>query len=221
MRNRFLICLALLVVISGLFFTVSCAKKTIITEASMSQASQEEAKAETATKKRARQEEDARQKELEMQRKLAMQQAALEEERLREQSLREMALVDRKLQEENARQIAETQRKIFSGELILFSFDSVTLTPEAQERLTKKAKWLQENSGIKIVIEGHCDERGSTEYNLALGEMRAEAVAAFLLDMGISASRLTTVSYGKERPFVKGHHEGAWSLNRRAHFVIE
>ena len=108
-----------------------------------------------------------------------------------------------------------------TGELVLFDYDSSVLTPEAQERLTKKAKWLKDNPNEKIVIEGHCDERGSVEYNLALGERRAEAAKSFLVDMGITASRLTTISYGKERPFVKGHYESAWSLNRRAHFVIE
>jgi peptidoglycan-associated lipoprotein len=132
-----------------------------------------------------------------------------------------MGFADRKAQEENAPQFAEVQKKIFLGELVLFNYDSAVLTPEAQERLTKKAQWLLKNSGVTIIIEGHCDERGSTEYNLALGERRAEATRAFLMDMGISASRLTTISFGKERPFAKGHYESAWSLNRRAHFVIE
>ena len=104
---------------------------------------------------------------------------------------------------------------------MLFDHDSSVLRPEAQERLTKKAKWLQRNSDVKIIIEGHCDERGTTKYNMALGERRAEAAKAFLVDMGISASRLTTISYGKKRPFAKGSYESAWSLNRRAHFVIE
>jgi peptidoglycan-associated lipoprotein len=215
--------LALLVVIPGLFFTASCAKKTVKTDASMTEAGQEEAKAEAAVEKKveqAKQKEDAGQKELERQRELARQQA-LEEERLRDQRRREMALAERKRQAENDRQLAEIQMKIFLGELVLFNYDSSVLTPEAQERLTKKAQWLQKNSGAKIIIEGHCDERGSVEYNLALGERRAEAAKSFLVDMGISASRLTTISYGKERPFVKGNYESAWSLNRRAHFVIE
>ena len=220
MRNRFWICLALLVVIPGLLFTVSCAKKTVKTDASIKQASQEEAKAEAAAEKKAKQQEGAGQKELEKQRDPARQKA-LEEERLRDQRRREMALADKKRQEENAKELAEIQRKIFLGELVLFNYDSSVLTPEAQERLTKKAKYLKRDSGVKIIIEGHCDERGSTEYNLALGERRAEAAKAFLVDMGISASRLTTISYGKERPFVKGRYESAWSLNRRAHFVIE
>ncbi len=220
MRNRFWICLALLVVIPGLLFTVSCAKKTVKTDASIKQASQEEAKAEAAAEKKAKQQEGAGQKELEKQRDPARQQA-LEEERLREQRRREMALADRKRQEKNAKQLAEIQKKIFLGELVLFNYDSSVLTPEAQERLTKKAQWLQRNLDVKIIIEGHCDERGSTEYNLALGERRAEAAKAFLVDMGISASQLTTISYGKERPFVRGGYESAWSLNRRAHFVVE
>ncbi len=220
MRNKFWICLALLVVIPGLLFTVSCAKKTVKTDTSITKAGQKKAKAEVAAEKKAKPKEDAGQKELDRQRELARQQA-LEEERLRDQRRREMALADKKRQEENAKELAEIQRKIFLGELVLFNYDSSVLTPEAQERLTKKAKYLKRDSGVKIIIEGHCDERGSTEYNLALGERRAEAAKAFLVDMGISASRLTTISYGKERPFVKGRYESAWSLNRRAHFVIE
>ncbi len=220
MRNRFWICLALLVVIPGLLFTVSCAKKTVKTDTSITKADQEKAKAEVATEKKAKQKEGAGQKELDKQRELARQQA-LEEERLRDQRRREMALADKKRQGENTKKLAAIQRKIFLGELVLFNYDSSVLTAGAQERLTKKAKYLKSNSGVKIIIEGHCDERGSTEYNLALGERRAEAAKAFLVDMGISASRLTTISYGKERPFVKGRYESAWSLNRRAHFVIE
>ena len=222
MRNRFWICLALLVVIPGLLFTVSCAKKTVKTDTSITKADQEKAKAEVVAEKKekVKKKEDTGQKELDRQRELARQQA-LEEERLRDQRRREMALADKKRQGENTKKLAAIQRKIFLGELVLFNYDSSVLTPEAQERLTKKAKYLKRDSGVKIIIEGHCDERGSTEYNLALGERRAEAAKAFLVDMGISASRLTTISYGKERPFVKGRYESAWSLNRRAHFVIE
>ena len=148
-------------------------------------------------------------------------QRAQQGERLGDQKGREMVLEERKRQEENARPPVEVQRKIFLGELVLFDFDRSILTPEAQERLAKKAKYLKDHPDVKVIIEGHCDERGTNEYNLALGERRAEAAKAFLVDLGIAAFRLTTISYGEERPFVKGRYESAWSLNRRAHFVIE
>jgi len=102
-----------------------------------------------------------------------------------------------------------------------FEFDASTLTDAAKSALENNAKWLQQNEGQSVVIEGHCDERGSVEYNLALGERRAKAAKEYLVSYGISASRLTTISYGKERPFDPGHDENAWSQNRRAHFVAK
>jgi peptidoglycan-associated lipoprotein len=78
---------------------------------------------------------------------------------------------------------------------------------------------MEKNSSTNVVVEGHCDERGSVEYNLALGERRAKAAKEFLVSYGIPANRLTTISYGKERPFDPGHDENSWAQNRRAHFV--
>ncbi|OQX62551.1 MAG: peptidoglycan-associated lipoprotein [Desulfococcus sp. 4484_241] len=111
-------------------------------------------------------------------------------------------------------------REAFVNEDIHFDFDKATLTSEAREILKRKAKWLEENPDASIVIEGHCDERGTTEYNLALGDRRAKAARDFLVDLGISASRIDTISYGEERPLDPGHNEAAWAKNRRAHFVI-
>ncbi len=82
---------------------------------------------------------------------------------------------------------------------IYFEFDKSTLTPTAQDNLLRKAQWLRENSDTTATIEGHCDNRGTNEYNLALGDRRAESAKAFLVDLGIDASRLTTISYGEER----------------------
>jgi peptidoglycan-associated lipoprotein len=104
---------------------------------------------------------------------------------------------------------------------IFFEFDKATLTPEAIETLTKNGQWLRINSDVAITIEGHCDERGTNAYNLALGERRAESVKRFLSGLGIGQSRLATISYGEERPFERGHGETAWSRNRRAHFLIK
>jgi peptidoglycan-associated lipoprotein len=102
-----------------------------------------------------------------------------------------------------------------------FDFDEASLRADAKTVLENNAKYLEKNSGTKAVVEGHCDERGSVEYNLALGERRAKAAKEFLVSYGIAAGRLTTISYGKERPFESGHDESAWSQNRRAHFVTK
>lgn len=102
-----------------------------------------------------------------------------------------------------------------------FEFDKSTLTNTARSILDMNGKRLKENPGIKVIIEGHCDERGSNEYNLALGERRAVSVKNYLSSLGIENKRMKTVSYGEERPLDPGHNERAWALNRRAHFVIE
>jgi peptidoglycan-associated lipoprotein len=104
---------------------------------------------------------------------------------------------------------------------IYFEFDKSTLTPQAKETLVKKAKWLRANKDVSVIIEGHCDERGTNEYNLALGDRRAASTKTFLVDLGIAPSRLTIISYGEEQPLVSGHNEEAWAKNRRAHFGIE
>jgi len=103
---------------------------------------------------------------------------------------------------------------------IYFDFDKSTLTPAAQDNLLRKAEWLRENSDATVTIEGHCDERGTNEYNLALGDRRAESAKSFLTDLGIDPSRLTTISYGEERPVDPRHTEEAWTKNRRDHFVV-
>ena len=102
---------------------------------------------------------------------------------------------------------------------IYFDFDKSTLTPAAQDNLLRKAEWLRENTDATVTIEGHCDERGTNEYNLALGDRRAESAKAFLTDLGIDPARLTTISYGEERPVDPRHMEEAWTKNRRDHFV--
>lgn len=103
---------------------------------------------------------------------------------------------------------------------VFFEYDSSELTAAAQAALNENAALLKRYTTWTITIEGHCDERGSAEYNLALGERRAVAARAYLLSLGVAADRLRTVSYGKEFPFDPGHDEAAWTKNRRAHFVI-
>jgi len=103
---------------------------------------------------------------------------------------------------------------------IYFDFDKFELSPESLETLNGLATMLKSNPEIKVQIEGHCDERGTTEYNLALGERRAKAALDYLASQGIDAARLSTVSYGKEKPADPGHNEEAWSKNRRDEFMF-
>lgn len=106
----------------------------------------------------------------------------------------------------------------FSPETVYFAFDDYTLNSEAQGKLSGMADFLKGNKKAVVNIEGHCDERGSIEYNLALGERRAQSVKNYLVRMGVDAARLPTVSYGEEKPAAEGHDESAWSRNRRAEF---
>jgi peptidoglycan-associated lipoprotein len=101
-----------------------------------------------------------------------------------------------------------------------FDYAEAGLSSEAQTALTNSADWLKKNSQYNILIEGHCDERGTEQYNLALGDKRANTAKQFLQTLGVDSSRIRTVSYGEERPFNAGHDESSWSRNRRAHLVI-
>ena len=103
---------------------------------------------------------------------------------------------------------------------VFFDFDKSGIRDDQKSPLAEDVAWLKGNTRAKVTIEGHCDERGTAEYNLALGERRAKAVKDYLVAAGIPAERIATVSYGEERPFVLGHDESAWKWNRRGHFVI-
>jgi len=103
---------------------------------------------------------------------------------------------------------------------IHFALDQANLSDEARGILEKHALWLQNNRATRVKVEGHCDERGTAEYNLALGEKRARAAREYLVSLGVTGDRLTTVSFGKERPLDPGHDETAWARNRRAHFAV-
>jgi len=109
---------------------------------------------------------------------------------------------------------------LYGLEDIHFEFDKSSLNAEAQGILKSSAAWLKNNPSVIIEIEGHCDERGTIEYNLALGDRRARSAKDFLVNLGISSSRMTTISYGEEMPLDPSHNEGAWAKNRRAHFTI-
>jgi len=106
------------------------------------------------------------------------------------------------------------------GDIVYFSSDSVDLSPEAQQTLANQARWLQQYSQYTITIEGHADERGTREYNIALGARRAQAVRNFLAQRAVNAQRIRTVSYGKERPVAVCNDISCWSQNRRAQTVL-
>jgi len=104
---------------------------------------------------------------------------------------------------------------------VFFDYDSYTLRPDAEQQLSQAAQFLQQHPNLSFTIEGHADERGSTEYNLALGDKRATAVKGALTRAGVSANRIKAVSYGKEKPFCTESNEQCWQQNRRGHFVLQ
>ena len=108
------------------------------------------------------------------------------------------------------------QRLVEAGNTIYFAFDRSDITGESRQVLLRQAALLNQNPSVTVTIEGHCDERGTVEYNLALGERRANATKQALIALGVAAGRINVISYGKERPAVPGHNEQAWAQNRRA-----
>jgi peptidoglycan-associated lipoprotein len=199
MKRKWII-LAMMFIIPAMLFSVSCAKKAVMTEPSTTDTS--------AADEAARQAEMEKQKEMERQKQL-------EEERLAAEAAA-AALAAEAMQRDMM-----MAKNRFLSENVYFDFDNATLDYQAQELLKQKAMWLRDNPDANVVIEGHCDERGTNAYNLALGERRAESAKAFLVDLGISDARLTTISYGEEKPLDMGHNEEAWAKNRRAAFVLE
>jgi peptidoglycan-associated lipoprotein len=114
---------------------------------------------------------------------------------------------------------AAVEKEQTAFEDIYFVFDKSTIEPEAREILKRLASLLGSNKNYSLVVEGHCDERGTVEYNLALGQRRADAAMKYLVDLGLDKESIKTITYGKERPLDPGHDEEAWAKNRRAHFL--
>jgi peptidoglycan-associated lipoprotein len=185
----------LLTLVLALLLTTGCAKKTPVVEESM------------APQPVAGESEQERQARLQREAELAER-----ERRLMEESMRRRAAEQQRA--------GAMSREDFINRDVLFAFDSAALSSEAKAILEQKGSWLSENSQVMAQIEGHCDERGTTAYNLALGDRRAFTAKQYLTTLGVAASRLTTISYGEERPLDPGHTEAAWTRNRRAHFVI-
>jgi len=104
---------------------------------------------------------------------------------------------------------------------IHFDFDKYNIKPEWVPTMKANAEWLQKNPNVKIVIEGHCDERGTSEYNIGLGDRRAKSAKAYLVNLGVDGNRISTISYGEERPVCTAHNESCWWQNRRAEFVAK
>lgn len=183
MRKNLWIGLAMLFLIPGLLFTVSCAQQEVKDTTEETAIEPEKAPEETAT----------------------------QASKGVQQPTEDMTAEER---------AALAARNMFLSEDIYFEFDKATLDSMSQDILSRKSDWMRDNPDVVVSIEGHCDERGTNEYNLALGEKRAESAKAFLVDLGIDAYRISTVSYGEERPADEGHNEEAWAKNRRGHFII-
>jgi peptidoglycan-associated lipoprotein len=198
MKSKWII-LAMVLIVPAMLLTVSCAKKTVETAPSTTDTS--------AADDAARQAELDKQREMDRQRQL-------EEERLAAEPAAQ-------LKADAMERDAMMAKNRFLNENVYFDFDDATLDYQAQELLKLKAMWMRSNPDTNVVIEGHCDERGTNAYNLALGERRAESVKMFMANLGISGSRMTTISYGEERPVDMGQNEEAWAKNRRATFVLE
>jgi len=173
-------------------FTTGCAKKQVKTEEQVKSA-------EVSTTKPAEEKK------------------AVDEEALRRTEAERLA----KLREQESELKLRAEIQEFELKPIYFDFDKSVLRPEAQAILRKKAEWLMANTKFSIMIEGHCDERGTNEYNLALGERRAIAAKNFLVSMGVSMDRVSTISYGEEKPADPGHNDKAWAKNRRDEFKVK
>ncbi len=190
---------------SSLIFVSGCAKKQMQVSEGVQPTVQEtkpvEEKVSEAEKAAA---EEARQKEA------AEAEAARRAEAERQAKLKAQAEAQKLLDEKSA----------FEAEKVYFAFDKADLTPESQVTLKEKADWLNQHPYYSVRIEGNCDERGTNEYNLALGERRANAAQKFLVTLGIAESRISTISYGEERPIDPSHNEEAWAMNRRDEFKL-
>jgi peptidoglycan-associated lipoprotein len=191
-----------LIVCLSLMVMTGCAKKSAVKDQAVSAEDKaaadraaEQAKAKSDADAKARADQEAR---------LAAEQKAKEEAEAKVAPQAEAAAVKEEMTFKDA----------------LFDFDKFSLKPESRDILKQLAEWLTNNKNNIVLIEGNCDERGTTEYNLALGERRAKEAMKYLVELGVDGKRIKTISYGKERPLDSGHTEEAWAKNRRDHFVV-
>ena len=198
MTKKIWILLTLMMVLPAMTLMASCAKKKIYSDASGTQASDDAA----ARAEKARQDALAKQR-------------GFDEQRLKDQAAGRAGGGGGLDSGQSA------TRSSFVSEDVYFEFDSAVLIPEARDVLKRKAEWMRSNPNVSVIVEGHTDNRGTVAYNIALGERRAESAMSFLVDLGIPASRLTSVSYGKEKPVDSGQNEASWAKNRRVHFEFK
>jgi peptidoglycan-associated lipoprotein len=207
------VCLTFFLVAIGLAFLLQagCAKKEVIKEeAPMEKQAAMETQAPAPAPAPAQPSQDAEKEKL-MAEQAAREKAAAEEAARAEQAAKEKAA---------AEEAAKVEKEASGFRDIHFDFDSYNIGPGDREILNMLVKWLIEYPKYFVRIEGNCDERGSIEYNLALGQRRADEAMRYLVNIGIDKSRISTVSYGKEHPLDPGHNDDAWAKNRRDHFVL-
>ncbi len=192
MKKHLTLATVLMVVVCGLFIFNGCAeKKAVVQEESVQQAQQAPAATDDDAARIAKEQADR--------------EAALKAQAARDAAAKRSAAALTDLNIQN----------------IYFDFDRSTIRPDAREILKSNAEIFRQKANAQIIVEGHCDERGTAEYNMALGERRAQETKQYLINLGIDASRITTISYGEERPADARSIEEAWAMNRRAHFVLE
>ena len=199
------ICIGIMTVIFciSIVLMTGCAKKAVSKDEGLVAGDQKAAAAQS--------EADAKKKEAEAAAKEeATRKLAAEQQK---EDVKELAL------KRDAAAAAAAEKEQTAFEDIYFVFDKSTIEPEAREILKRLASLLGSNKNYSLVVEGHCDERGTVEYNLALGQSRADAAMKYLIDLGLDKESIKTITYGKERPLDPGHDEEAWAKNRRAHFL--
>ncbi len=201
-----------LVLCLGLFMT-GCAKKKVVVNRDRPSVQSSEDARKLEAERAAREAREAREAQEAKERELAR--IKEEEAKLAQKGELEKSLVPKKER--------GIEGEVFETKLlkdIRFDYDQYEIRRVDEEILRENAAFLKKNSHMKIQIEGHCDERGTSEYNLALGERRANSTKRYLVSLGIASDRISTISFGKERPLDPGHHEEAWAKNRRAHIVV-
>ena len=211
MKRNLIIATLVVFAFSSIFFLSSCAKKQVVTEEKEIKAPPKEVAKVEKEKPVAKEVEEAKEEEVKRAEEARI-------EKLKELEMAKKREAEAKIDEEKAWQ--ERRAANIEAESIYFDFDKSFIILEYRSVLNKKAEFLKDSPDIHIRIEGNCDERGTNEYNLALGERRATSAAKFLISLGISPDRIETISYGEERPLALGHGEGAWAQNRRDDFAV-
>jgi len=215
MKRNLIIATLVVFACSSVFLLSSCAKKKVVAEE----------KEITAPPKEAAKVEEEKPPAVEVAKEVKEEEekAIKKAQEARIEKLKELEIAKKKEAKEKAggEKLWEDRRGIrFEAKPVYFDFDKSLVKPEYWRVLREKAEFLKDNPNFNIRIEGNCDERGTNEYNLALGERRAESAKKFLIPLGISPDRIETISYGEERPLAVGHNEDSWAQNRRDDFAI-